>query len=91
MNSQLVHRETFSCHVGLWIKEQRKKHNLSQEKLGDEMRVHRNSVSRWERGRNGVRCDMLLVEFATMCEVFGCDPGEAIGMIVKGLKQNVGS
>lgn len=42
------------------LKEQRKKHKLSQEKLADQLHIARQSVSKWERGEGYPSIGVLL-------------------------------
>lgn len=50
------------------LKEQRKKHKLSQEKLADQLHIARQSVSKWERGEGYPSIGVLL----RLSELFTC-------------------
>lgn len=42
------------------IKEERQKHNMSQQQIGDKLNISRQSVSKWERGESYPSIEMLI-------------------------------
>ena len=42
------------------IKEERQKHNMSQQQLGDKLHISRQSVSKWERGESYPSIELLI-------------------------------
>jgi len=58
--------------VGVNIQRLRRQHGLSQEELGERVRVHQTYLSHLENGKRNPSLD-LLVRFA---EVFGVDVSE---------------
>lgn len=42
------------------IKEERQKHNMSQQQLGEKLTISRQAISKWERGESYPSLDMLI-------------------------------
>ncbi|ATP41392.1 transcriptional regulator [Solibacillus sp. R5-41] len=42
------------------IKEERQKHNLSQQQLGEKLNISRQSISKWERGESYPSIELLI-------------------------------
>lgn len=49
---QTVGQERVALRTAAWLKELRRQLGLSQKKLGEAARVHRNTVSSWERAKS---------------------------------------
>ncbi|WP_260508244.1 helix-turn-helix transcriptional regulator [Cytobacillus firmus] len=42
------------------IKEERQKHNMSQQQLGEKLNISRQSISKWERGESYPSIELLI-------------------------------
>ncbi len=62
MNNELNYRKL--------LIELREKHNLSQEELADKLEVSRQTVARWESGKNNPAANQI----AKLCKIFDLNP-----------------
>jgi transcriptional regulator with XRE-family HTH domain len=70
--------------LGLWIREMREKENWTQAELAAKLDVHRNRISRWEKGEKDPQMrSMEIADFVQLCDMFACDPGGALLKILK--------
>ena len=55
--------------IGRFISENRKKQNLTQEQLAEQLNISKNAVSKWERGLN--LPDVSIMQ--DLCKILGID------------------
>lgn len=61
--------------IGKLIKAERKKHKMSQEQLGEELRVTGKQISNYEHGKPMPPMEVLL----KICKIFDCELGYILG------------
>ena len=58
----------------LYLRDLRRKNNLTQAELAERLGVHENTIRRWETGDNEPRSNDLL----KLCEILGCSEAELL-------------
>ena len=70
----------------IYLKDYRKRSNLTQAELADRMGVHENTIRRWEAGDFEPRSNDLI----KLCEILGCTEAELLNGPEKGVKSMTG-
>ena len=80
-NFNQTNDEQSSTDLGSKIVSLRNQHNLSQEKLAEELNVFRQAISNWERNKSEP-------DFSTLCKICGIF-GVTVDELIKGGRKNM--